>query len=148
MADIIGSGINITAYNNLTDVQIQQGVDQIQKHHKNDDLHVTGLGCIETNYVYEKRPQVRIDGEKYYCSLIVMLHTNRIKYGNYNLQHGFDTSHYWCHNPHCVNPSHMHLEDHRVNKSRLYCRIYGTYNGFTCLHLPKCNVCDQTKIKL
>lgn len=137
--------LNIDKYNLLTTAQLQAAVDHMSvKHVQNHPL-----GCIETSYAYDKRPQMRIGGRKFYCAVITRFLECRKIYGNdFRLTAGFDASHYWCHNQHCVNSQHIHFEDHRVNKSRLYCRIYGMFEGFKCLHLPQCNICEHNNVKL
>jgi len=140
----------VDKYNVLTIDQLKKGVDQIMKNLKNPaDFKMSILECIETTYAYDKRPQVRLDGDKYYCAIVVKLYQEKLKYGNdYKIKSGFDASHFYCHNEHCVNHEHIHFEDHRVNKSRLCCRIYGMNNGYGCPHLPRCNINELTRIKL
>jgi len=150
---IKGSGINVDAYNALTMGDLKAAIDQIKSHHVIvNDLQKNPLKCITTNYAYDKRPQVRINGsgkgKKFYCSVIVKLYEERLKYADYLLVDHFDASHFWCHNEHCVETKHIHFEDQRVNKSRLCCRIFGYDARHHCLHVPECNICEATRIKL
>jgi len=157
-----GSGTKVDAYNALTTAQLKQGVDQINNNLSTTSHRPPYMECKETTYVYDKRPQVRIDGKKYYCALVVSLYQARLKWGDdyklkvdliqlitNNSKTGFDASHYRCHNEHCVNENHIYIEDHRVNKSRLCCRIYGmTASGYRCPHMPMCTINEDTRIKL
>lgn len=142
----------MSAVNQLTTEQLARGVAQINANIKQNapESPQYHLDCIETSYACDKRPQVRIDGTKYYCEVVVKLYEERKKYGNdYKIKQGFEASHYYCHNDQCVNPDHLHFEDHRVNKSRLACRLYGmTMVGFVCPHLPCCGINEFTQIKL
>jgi len=134
--------MNVDAYNALTTAQLKGAVeDQIMKNLKNNDhVPLSIIGCKETTYAYDKRPQVTIGSKRYYCSIVVKLYQERLKYGDdYKIKVGFDASHFYCHNEHCVDKDHIHFENHLVNKSRLCCRIYGMMMsyGYGCPHLPK-----------
>jgi len=143
--------LDVDSYNNLSMEQLKRGVLQIKEH---SVISNNPLGCILTNYKYDKRPQVKIDNKKYYCSVIMKLYAEKIKYGeDYNIKPGFDCSHFYCHNQECVETDHLHFENHLVNKSRLCCRIYGIYKydqvtKYICPHFPKCYICDYNSIKL
>jgi len=142
--------LNMDIYNSLTMDQLEKGTAQIKEHSVPSD---NPLGCILTNYKYDKRPQVRIDGKKYYCSVIIRLYNDRLKYGqDFNISAGLDCSHYYCHNPECVNQEHLHFENHLVNKSRLCCRLYGLHKYgqttiYNCPHIPRCYICQFNSIK-
>jgi len=150
MTEKSGSNTNVDAYNGLATGQLKYAVERINKSLKNcAEFTMPVLGCIETIFTYDKRPQVNIDNKRFYCSIIVKLYQERLKYGDdYTLKSGFDASHYYCHNPHCVNHEHIHFEHHMVNKSRLCCRLYGMTDGYRCPHLPRCHIGESTKIKL
>jgi len=138
---------NVNKYNGLTIEELEQGYQSIQSHKKVQiPPHV--LGCIETTYKYQKRPQVRINNIKYYCAIIAKLYQERLNDENYEIQDGFDASHYYCHNPECVNENHIVFEDHKINKSRLCCRIYGMKEGYECPHDPVCLINKYTQIQL
>lgn len=138
---------NVDLYNNLTMEELKQGVDQI--HNNSKKTPIEPLNCIVTTYKYDKRPQVRINGHKFYCAIIVKLYQFRVQYGEYRLKESFDASHFVCHNKDCVEPKHIHFEDHRVNKSRLACRIYGlTAANYNCPHLPRCTINEYTRLKI
>jgi len=108
------------------------------------------LGCIQTNYVCEKgRPQQRVHGRKYYCTVLSRLHYERKNNPKFTIKNGYDTSHFYCHNQQCINPEHLCFEDHNVNKSRLCCRIYGTtLPGYQCPHPApfKCHIVSHTAV--
>ena len=146
-----GSNTNVDVYNALTTAQLQFAVEKLMKNlKKNEDVPLSVIGCIETTYAYDKRPQITILGKRLYCSIIVKLYEGRLVYGDdFKLKVGFDASHFYCHNQHCVNKEHIHFENHLlVNKSRLCCRVYGMTNGYKCPHLPQCGINTYTQIKL
>jgi hypothetical protein len=145
------SNTNVDMYNALTTDELQGAVNRINNHLKsNEEVPLSVIGCKETTYAYDKRPQIVISGKRYYCSIVVKLYQERLKYGDdYKLKVGIDASHFYCHNVHCVNNDHIYFENHKVNKSRLCCRIYGmTMNNYICPHLPKCHINEYTQIKL
>lgn len=78
----INVNTNVDAYNALTTEQLNTAVNQIMKNNKDSaNFQMSAMGCIETTYSYDKRPQVRINGIKYYCAIVVKLYQERLKYG-------------------------------------------------------------------
>jgi len=145
-----GSNTNVDAYNSLTTAQLQLAVEKLMRHLKhNEDVPLSVIGCIETTYAYDKRPQITIESKRMYCSIVVKMYQCRLMYGDdFKIKAGFDASHFYCHNQHCVNKEHIHFENHLVNKSRLCCRIYGMMDWYKCPHLPLCGINAYTQIKL
>jgi len=137
-------------YNQLTMEELTHACTLIHSNITDPTYNVGLPECHETDYSYERRPQVNIGKKKYYCIVVMRLLADREKWGDdVRIKQGHDTSHFYCHNPNCVNPDHAHFEDHRVNKSRLCCRIYGhdPFN-YPCPHVPQCHICDKTRIKM
>jgi len=145
------SNTNVEMYNAITKEELEGAINRIKNNLKDDkDFTLSVIGCKETIYSYEKRPQIVIGRKRLYCSIVVRLHEEQLKYGDdYKLKIGFDASHFYCHNVHCVNKDHIYFENHKVNKSRLCCRIYGmTMINYKCPHLPLCGINEYTQIKI
>jgi len=139
---------NHVSYNSLSMADLKAAIATIADHSV-IGTHTQGLGCIETNFAYDRRPQIRIGAQKLYCSVLVALYKARQVLGEaYNIQPGYEASHFFCHNPHCIHAEHIFFEHPLDNKSRLYCRIYGHKDGFECHHWPECNICEQNKLDL
>jgi len=149
MSERSGSNTNVDAYNGLSTSDLESGVQRINDNlKKSTDFEMSIMDCKETKFAHDKRPQVTIKSKRYYCAIIVKLYDERLKYGDdYRLKSGFDASHFYCHNPHCVNVDHIHFEHHMVNKSRLCCRLYAPM-GYHCPHLPRCHINDYNKLKI
>lgn len=77
--------------------------------------------------------------QKFYCHVLSKLYELKKQDDNYRMPNdGKEFSHFYCNNPKCINPKHIVFEDPRINKSRLYCRLYVNHDNFMCLHEPKC----------
>jgi len=124
------------AYNLITNEQLEEVIQRVE------DVTVAGThglpDCLEVTFAYTKRPQIRVNGYKRYCSVLVCLQEARTIVPDYQLNNDMEASHFWCHNQYCVNSKHLCFEEGNYNKSRLYCRIFKRRNNFVCLHEPPC----------
>jgi hypothetical protein len=59
------------------------------------------------------------------------------KYIEYDPKTKLEASHL-CGKHDCINPKHLHLEDHLTNQSRDCCHRYGWKKGYFCPHDPPC----------
>ena len=91
--------------------------------------------CLTTNFARGKDKdyqQVRFKLKKYYCHIIACMKNSKRAPSA-----GEEASHI-CHNPTCVEPTHLVFEDGDVNKSRGCCKLYGDLHGYKCPHNPVC----------
>jgi len=95
-------------------------------------------GCQEAKFAPSKAKgytQVRINGSKYYVHIVsAMYKWKRAPKADEEASH-------LCHNPACVNPDHLVLENGEVNKSRGCCKLFGAKPGYRCPHTPACPEC-------
>jgi len=107
--------------------------EQIRKHRRN--VKSSLQRCWTTDYAKHAKKayqQVRVDGAKYYVHVIAAM-----KACHRAPKPGEEASHL-CHEPTCVNPKHLCLEDGETNKSRGSCKLYGKREGYRCPHTPVC----------